>query len=80
MYTKTESEWLEDLVNGRLATIEETKYTVTFNSDGGTLIDSQKVIKGEKAIEPTIPIKEGYTFVGWFMGEEKMELYRILCN
>ncbi|MCK9470872.1 MAG: InlB B-repeat-containing protein [Bacilli bacterium] len=71
LYTKTESEWLEDLVNGRLATIEETKYTVTFNSDGGTLIDSQKVIKGEKATEPTIPIKEGYTFVGWFMGEEK---------
>jgi len=58
-------------VNGRLATVEETKYTVTFNSDGGTLIDSQKVIKGEKATEPTIPIKEGYTFVGWFMGEEK---------
>lgn len=58
-------------MNGRLATIEETKYTVTFNSDGGTLIDSQKVIKGEKATEPTIPIKEGYTFVGWFMGEEK---------
>ena len=46
-------------------------YTITFDSNGGTLIDSQKVIKGEKATEPTIPIKEGYTFVGWFMGEEK---------
>ncbi len=47
----------------------EQDYTVTFDSNGGTAVESQVVKSGEKATEPTAPTKEGYTFVGWFVGD-----------
>ena len=40
-------------------------YTVNFVGLEGYLIDSQTVIYGFDAIEPTAPIVEGYTFTGW---------------
>ena len=45
--------------------------TVTFDSNGGTLIESQKVKHGDKVEKPDDPIKEGHTFVNWtYKGEE----------
>ena len=41
------------------------KYTVSFNSNGGTNVSSQTVAEGSKATQPSNPIKEGYTFAGW---------------
>ena len=41
-------------------------WTVTFDSDGGTEIEPQKVAKSAKATEPGPPTKEGYTFKGWY--------------
>lgn len=41
------------------------KYTVTFNSDGGTTIKSQTITEGNKVVKPSDPSKEGYTFKGW---------------
>jgi uncharacterized repeat protein (TIGR02543 family) len=46
------------------------EYTVTFNSDGGNAVAEVKVKKGEKVVRPADPIKEGYTFEGWFNGEQ----------
>ena len=40
--------------------------TVTFTTNGGTAITSQKIESGKTATEPTAPTKEGYTFGGWF--------------
>lgn len=40
--------------------------TVTFASAGGTAVDSQTVLRGQKATEPAPPTKVGYTFGGWF--------------
>ena len=42
------------------------RYTVTFDSNGGTAIDSVTVNKGDLVSEPTYPTKEGYTFDGWY--------------
>ena len=50
---------------------EETYYTVTFDSDGGSEVDSQSVENGKKATEPTAPTKDGYTFAGWYLDDEK---------
>lgn len=44
------------------------KYSVSFNSDGGTTVKTQTVVKGGLATEPTDPVKAGYTFVGWYNG------------
>lgn len=49
----------------------ETVYTVTFNSEGGSSVAPQTVVKGQKATEPTEPTKTGSTFSGWLLdGEE----------
>lgn len=51
---------------------EENKviaYTVTFNTNGGTVIPSQSINNGSKAIVPTNPTKEGYVFAGWYIDE-----------
>ena len=46
---------------------ENIIYTVTFNSNGGTSVESQNVNAGEKLTEPTpAPTKEGFTFDGWY--------------
>ncbi len=45
-----------------------TKYTVSFNSVGGTHITSERVIANKKVSKPTNPEKEGYSFLGWYVG------------
>ena len=51
------------------------KYTVTFNSYGGTPVPpAQKVEYGLTATKPaTAPTKTGYTFDGWYLGDEKYD-------
>ena len=41
------------------------KYTVTFNSNGGSEVASQSVFEGSSASEPSAPTKAGYEFVKW---------------
>ena len=41
------------------------KYTVTFNSDGGSSVASQTIESGKKATKPSNPTKDGYTFEEW---------------
>ncbi len=48
-----------------------TKYTVTFDSNGGSVVGAQTVCTGENAIEPAEPTKAGYTFAGWYNGSTK---------
>ena len=43
------------------------KYTVTFDSDGGTEIASVQVEKGKKITKPEDPSKEHYVFDGWYL-------------
>ena len=51
---------------------EISRYTVKFDTDGGSLVDSQQVEKGEKVSKPEDPKKsssEGeYEFLGWYYG------------
>ncbi len=51
---------------------QETKYTVTFDANGGTAVDAQEVKEGEVATMPT-STKVGYTFDGWYNGDVKFE-------
>ena len=46
---------------------QTVEYTVTFVVDGEETV--QTVKDGEKATKPADPVKEGYTFVGWYVGD-----------
>ncbi|WP_270778573.1 InlB B-repeat-containing protein, partial [Holdemanella biformis] len=50
-------------------------YWVSFNSDGGSIVDSQFVLHGDKLVlgKDTTPTKPGYTFDGWYNGLTKIE-------
>lgn len=57
---------------------EENKvisYTVTFDTNGGTVIPSQSINNGSKAIMPANPTKEGYIFSGWYADEGLTVVY-----
>jgi len=41
------------------------KYTVTFDTQGGSAVASQSVLQGGKATEPKDPTFDGKAFVGW---------------
>ena len=54
---------------------EVLKVTVNFNSNQGSIVDSQLVVVGGKVAKPADPTKEGYTFTGWFTDEDCTKAY-----
>ena len=44
---------------------QENYFIIEFQSSGGTFIPNQLVAKNELLIQPTAPIKTGYTFLYW---------------
>ena len=59
-------------VSTNVYAIIEQGYWVTFDSDGGSNIDSQFVFD-TISLNGITPKKPGYTFAGWFNGSEKVE-------
>ena len=55
-------------------------YWVTFDSDGGSAIDSQFVFDKISLNDQTTPTKPGYTFDGWYNGTEKVENGEIITS
>lgn len=52
--------------------LAQKKFTVTFDSKGGSKIVSQTVLDGNKAAAPKKnPTKKGYLFGGWYNGNAK---------
>lgn len=47
-------------------TIDNNSYNVSFNSQGGSDIVNQSVKKGALITQPNAPVRNGYTFGGWF--------------
>ncbi len=43
------------------------KYTVAFDSNGGTAIDAQSVEDGKTAFAPVAPKRAGHQFAGWYL-------------
>ncbi len=57
----------------KIATAEDIFYVVTFNSDGGSEVESQYVTPTSKVSKPTEPIKKGYEFLGWYYKDTKFD-------
>ena len=49
----------------------ENFYTVTFDTAGGSSIDSIVVKENDMITKPDNPTKEGYTFLGWYIDDEE---------
>ena len=52
---------------------ENTTYTVTFDSDGGSAVATQTVEKDKAAAKPADPTRSGYIFKGWYLGSTKYD-------
>lgn len=48
-------------------------YKVTFDSDGGTEVETQKIKKGEYAKQPMEPIKDEYKFIEWQLDDNSFD-------
>lgn len=46
-------------------------YNISFDTDGGTEVDSQKIRYGELIEEPEAPIKAGYTLQKWVTSDDE---------
>ena len=53
-------------VSATFEALPEGIYSVTFNTMGGSSVETQKIESGKTATEPTAPTKDGFTFGGWY--------------
>ena len=60
----------KDSVSGSSGGGRTAYYTVSFNTNGGNGIQSQKVRSAQKAAKPADPIKDGYIFGGWYTDKQ----------
>lgn len=59
------------------------KYTVIFNSNGGSAVDPQSVEYGGKATIPESPVYEGHKFMGWCLspdGSEVVDFEKVITS
>ncbi len=49
---------------------KEKEYTVIFDANGGSYVGNVTVKENETVKQPLNPTREGYQFVGWYLGEE----------
>lgn len=47
-------------------TSEVNKYTVKFDTAGGSIINDTEILENNKVNIPSKPVKDGYTFLGWY--------------
>ena len=51
--------------------VDKNYCTVSFDTDGGSSIENQRVEKGGRIKKPTNPTKDGYEFLGWYFSDEE---------
>ena len=55
-----------------------TTYVVTFDSNGGSIVESQNVNSGNKINKPNDPTRDGYKFLGWYNGDVLFDFETII--
>ncbi len=46
--------------------LKKVNYTVTFDSNGGSAVDSASVVNGRPVKAPADPERDGHVFIGWY--------------
>ena len=52
-----------------------SKYTIKFETNGGTTVANKSVTRNAKLAEPTAPTKDGFKFDGWYTDKELKTAY-----
>lgn len=52
--------------------VEIKKYKVTFNSNGGSKVNTEEVVEGSVVVEPTTT-RDGYEFGGWYLNDTEYD-------
>ena len=60
--------------------VTTTKYTVTFDSNGGSSVPSQIISSGNKVVKPSNPTRSGYTFVEWQLDGKKYDFNTVITK
>lgn len=50
--------------------IRHNGFTVTFNTDGGSAVQSRKVLHSQTLSDTAQPVKQGYEFKGWYLDKD----------
>lgn len=56
--------------NSEMRFLRKTNYTVTFDSAGGSAVDSVSVVNGKTVGKPADPTRANYVFMGWYADSE----------
>lgn len=59
---------------------DEDLCILEYNVNGGTQINSLVIECGTKIDEPIKPNKEGFEFVGWYIGDDKVDFDKLYLN
>ena len=54
----------------QLRFLKKAYYTVTYNTDGGSVMTPATVLNGKTLKTPADPAKDGYVFLGWYTDAE----------
>lgn len=57
-----------------------SRYTIKFETNGGSNIDSVRVVRNKTLTEPNVPTRDGYDFAGWYTDKEFKTKYDFSKN
>lgn len=66
-----ESEEIKNIVTNYKEQVK--KYIVTFNSNGGSVVDSQTIEENKKVTKPSNPTRNGFAFLGWYYNDNQFD-------
>lgn len=69
-----------DFANGECICGKKKECTISFDCDGGSTVQPQKVEYNGKVIKPESPSNTGFYFEGWYVGNEKYDFSSPVTN
>ena len=76
----TQSQYTINMMMHSAVLYTDVEYTVTFDTDGGSAVASQTVIRGGVAQEPVAPTKHNYIFNGWTLNDTAYNFSTVLTG
>lgn len=72
--TNTTKKTTKKVTTKKIKQVTKKQYTISFNVNGGSYINSVKVTAGSKLNNLETPIRTGYTFIGWYSNGVKYNI------